>query len=112
MSRHTLRETAMTCLYQHFLLNGDIKSIVFENAGNEIDPFLYTVTIDALKHKDFYIKKINRQFNSFIYIFFRKYSLIFRKIIIIIENIIISITHNNINIAFHKKSMNTITFIK
>lgn len=64
MSRHTLRETAMTCLYQHFLLNGDIKSIVFENAGNEIDPFLYTVTIDALKHKDFYIKKINNVLNE------------------------------------------------
>ena len=59
MSRHTLRETAMTCLYQYFLLHGDIKSIVYENAGNEIDPFLYTVTIDALKHKDYYIQKIN-----------------------------------------------------
>ena len=59
MSRHTLRETAMTCLYQHFLLKTDIKKIVFENAGNEIDPFLYTVTIDALQHKDHYIEKIN-----------------------------------------------------
>ena len=59
MSRHALRETAMTCLYQHFLLKTDIKAIVFENAGNQIDPFLYTVTIDALKHKDHYIKSIN-----------------------------------------------------
>ncbi|MGN1344267.1 MAG: transcription antitermination factor NusB [Traorella sp.] len=59
MSRHTLRETAMTCLYQYFLLNQDIKTIVYENAGNEIDPFLYTVTIDAIKHKDYYINSIN-----------------------------------------------------
>ena len=44
---------------QYFLLKTDIKQIVFENAGNEIDPFLYTVTIDALKHKDHYINKIN-----------------------------------------------------
>lgn len=59
MSRHTLRETAMTCLYQYFLLNGDIKTIVYENVGNEIDPFLYTVTLDALSHKDYFIEKIN-----------------------------------------------------
>ena len=59
MSRHTLRETAMTCLYQYFLLKTDIKAIVYENAGNEIDPFLYTITIDALKHKDHYINQID-----------------------------------------------------
>lgn len=60
MNRHKLRECAMTCLYQYFLLNKDIKQIVFENSeNNEIDPFLYTVTIDAIQHKDYYIKKIN-----------------------------------------------------
>ena len=64
MSRHTLRETAMTCLYQYFLLKADIKTIVYENAGNEIDPFLYTVTIDALKHKDYYIEKIDFVLNN------------------------------------------------
>ncbi len=59
MSRHTLRENAMTCLYQYFLLHGDIKSIVYDFAGNQIDPFLYTVTIDAVAHQDYYINKIN-----------------------------------------------------
>lgn len=59
-NRHQLRETAMTCLYQYFLLNKDIKQIVFENSeSNAIDPFLYTVTIDAVANKDFYIRKIN-----------------------------------------------------
>lgn len=40
MNRHQLREVGMTCLYQSFLLNGDIRQIVFENSeSNEIDPF-------------------------------------------------------------------------
>lgn len=59
MTRHTLRETAMTCLYQYFLLHKDIREIVFDNAGNNIDPFLYTVTIDAVANEKYYISKIN-----------------------------------------------------
>lgn len=59
-SRHKLRETAMTCLYQSFLLNKDIKQVVYDNAeNNEVDSFLYTVTIDAMKYKQIYIDKIN-----------------------------------------------------
>lgn len=50
----------MTCLYQSFLLKKDIKQVVFDNSEvNEIDPFLYTVTIDAVAYKDIYINKIN-----------------------------------------------------
>ena len=60
VSSHELREKAMTCLYQHFLLNKDIKETVFENNdSNEIDPFLYTVTIDAIKYEEDYIQMIN-----------------------------------------------------
>lgn len=59
MSRHTLRENAMTCLYQYFLLHSDIKAIVYDVCGNEVDPFLYTVTIDAVAHLDHYVNKIN-----------------------------------------------------
>lgn len=59
-SRHKQREMAMTCLYQHFLLQKDIKQCVFDNCeDNNIDPFLYTVTIDAIQYKDTYIDKIN-----------------------------------------------------
>lgn len=59
-SRHAQRKLAMTCLYQYFLLHQDIKKIVFENSEhNEVDPFLYTITVDAVKYKDTYIKKIN-----------------------------------------------------
>lgn len=59
-SRHKLREIAMTCLYQHFLLQKDIKQCVYDNSdSNNIDPFLYTVTIDAIQYKDVYIENIN-----------------------------------------------------
>lgn len=60
ISRHNLREKAMTCLYQHFLLHEEIRQCVYANSDtNEIDPFLYTITIDAIKYKDVYITQIN-----------------------------------------------------
>lgn len=61
MNRHATRELAMTCIYQSLLLNKDIKKTVFENNknGNEITPFLYTITIDAMKNKNKYIKQLN-----------------------------------------------------
>lgn len=59
-SRHKLREKGMTCLYQSFLLNKDIKEALYDTMQtNEIDPFLYTITIDAIRYKDVYIEKIN-----------------------------------------------------
>lgn len=59
-SRHQLREIGMTCLYQYFLLNKDIKeSLIEQSKQQEIDPFLYTITIDAIKYKDHYIDVIN-----------------------------------------------------
>ncbi|MGL5540018.1 MAG: transcription antitermination factor NusB [Erysipelotrichaceae bacterium] len=62
MNRHQQRELAMTCLYQYFLLKGDIKQIVSDNLGqNEIDPFLYTITIDAVKYKEDYIAMLNEK---------------------------------------------------
>ena len=58
--RHELREMGMRSLYQSFLLNKDIKQCVYDNCEtNKIDPFLYTITIDAMKYKDIYIEKIN-----------------------------------------------------
>ena len=60
LSRHKLREIAMTSLYQHFLLSKDIKECVYENTqSNEIDPFLYTITIDAIRYKDNYVGHID-----------------------------------------------------
>lgn len=61
MNRHQMRELAMTCLYQSFLLKKDIKQIVFENTkeANKIDPFLYAITIDACANLPYYKKHIN-----------------------------------------------------
>ena len=60
-SRHKLREIGMTSLYQSFLLNKDIRQSVYDNNdSNEVDPFLYTITIDAMKYRDVYIAKINQ----------------------------------------------------
>lgn len=63
--RHELREIGMRSLYQSFLLNKDIKQCVYDNCEtNEIDPFLYTITIDAMKYKEIYIEKINQSLND------------------------------------------------
>lgn len=63
--RHELREMGMRSLYQSFLLNKDIKQCVYDNCeSNEIDPFLYTITIDAMKYKDIYIDQINASLND------------------------------------------------
>ncbi|MGL5978098.1 MAG: transcription antitermination factor NusB [Erysipelotrichaceae bacterium] len=63
MNRHQQRELAMTCLYQYFLLKGDIKQIVLDNLDgkNEIDPFLYTITVDAVQYQDDYIAMLNEK---------------------------------------------------
>lgn len=63
--RHELREIGMRSLYQSFLLNKDIKQCVYDNCEtNEIDPFLYTITIDAMKYKEIYKEKINQSLND------------------------------------------------
>lgn len=60
MTRHQQRELAMTCVYQSLLLKKDIKKVLSDNTNQkEIDPFLYTITIDMMKHVDFYKDKIN-----------------------------------------------------
>ena len=60
MNRHKMREIAMTSLYQHLLLGKDIRECVYENCeSNEIDQFLYTITMDTVRYKDVYIEKIS-----------------------------------------------------
>lgn len=60
LSRHSLREKAMTCLYQYLLLKKDIKKVLYDNTQiNEVDPFLYTITVDAVRYQDIYIDQIN-----------------------------------------------------
>ena len=50
----------MTSLYQHFLYRRISRSVCTTTVKPiEIDPFLYTVTIDAIRYQDVYIDKIN-----------------------------------------------------
>ena len=64
MNRHKMREVAMTSLYQHLLLGKDIRECVYENCdSNDIDPFLYTITMDTVRYKDAYIDKISEKLN-------------------------------------------------
>ncbi len=59
-TRHTLRKNAMIAIYQHLLSGKDIKQAVYDICGNEVDGFLYTITIEAMQHKDRYIESINK----------------------------------------------------
>ncbi len=51
----------MNSMYQHLLLNKDIRKCVFENMDgkNEIDEFLYSLTIGTVANEYVFIKKIN-----------------------------------------------------
>lgn len=61
MNRHEQREVAINSLYQHLLLNKDIRKCVFDvmNGSNEIDGYLYSITIGTAENKYNYIQKIN-----------------------------------------------------
>ncbi|WP_297236675.1 transcription antitermination factor NusB [uncultured Faecalicoccus sp.] len=63
MNRHEQRVIAMEALYQNLLLNKDIRRSLFESTHgqNEIDPFLYSLTIDLIEHKDAYIQDIEKK---------------------------------------------------
>lgn len=55
----------MTVLYQHLLLNKEIKLALYDNLEtNSVDPFLYTITVDAIQYKDVYINLINEKLNE------------------------------------------------
>ena len=61
MKRHEQREIALNSLYQHLLLNKDIQKCVYEamHGTNEIDGYLYSITVDTVAHEYNYIQTIN-----------------------------------------------------
>lgn len=61
MKRHEQREIALNSLYQHLLLNKDIRKCVYEAmyGTNEIDGYLYSITVDTVAHEYNYIQTIN-----------------------------------------------------
>lgn len=62
MNRHEQREIAMKSIYQNLLLGKDIRRAVYDltQGQNEVDEFLYTLTIDLVHNKDAYIEQINQ----------------------------------------------------
>ena len=66
MNRHEQRVIAMNSVYQHLLLGKDIRKCVFEcmKGANEIDGYLYSLTMGTVENKDIYIKKINELLRS------------------------------------------------
>lgn len=60
MNRHEQRVIALETIYQNLLLKTDIRKALFEctHGQNEIDPFLYTLTIDLMDKKTAYRKDI------------------------------------------------------
>lgn len=61
MNRHEARIVAMESLYQHLLLGKDIRKCVFDvtKGSNEIDGYLYSLTMGTIQNKNIYIKKIS-----------------------------------------------------
>ena len=60
LNRDILRDFGLSSLYELLLLGKDIRECVYENCeSNEIDQFLYTITMDTVRYKDVYIEKIS-----------------------------------------------------
>lgn len=60
LTRHQIRKIAMKCLYQHLLLNKDIRKCVFEAMGtNTIDSYLYNLTMGTVENENKYINQIS-----------------------------------------------------
>ena len=61
MNRHEQRVLAMNSVYQSLLLGKDIRKCVFEamNGSNEIDGYLYSITMGTMENKNVYIEQIS-----------------------------------------------------
>ena len=62
MNRHEQRVIAMKSIYQNLLLGKDIRLAVYDltQGQNEVDEFLYALTIELIDNKDAYIMQINQ----------------------------------------------------
>ena len=61
MNRHEQRVVAMQSVYQHLLLGKDIRKCVFDvmKGSNDIDGYLYSLTIGTVENKEAFEQKIN-----------------------------------------------------
>lgn len=60
-NRHQAREIAMECVYQHLLLNKDIRRCVLDALKtNQIDGYLYSLTMGTIENEEEYKKEISK----------------------------------------------------
>ncbi len=61
MNRHEVRVIAMQSIYQYLLLGKDIRKCVYDvtKGSNEIDGYLYSLTIGTIENKDAFVQRIN-----------------------------------------------------
>ncbi len=61
MNRHEVRVIAMQSVYQYLLLGKDIRKCVYDvtKGSNEIDGYLYSLTIGTIENKDAFVQRIN-----------------------------------------------------
>lgn len=62
--RKKQREDAVIYVYQCLLLKKDIKKHLFDQVGNNINPYLYTLTIDMMQYKDEFIEEISNNITN------------------------------------------------
>ncbi len=62
MNRHEVRVVAMQSVYQYLLLGKDIRKCVYDvtKGSNEIDGYLYSLTIGTIENKDAFVQRINQ----------------------------------------------------
>ncbi len=62
LTRHDMREIALRCVYQHLLLGKDIRKCLYEamKGNNEVDGYLYSLTIGTVEHEQEYIDIISK----------------------------------------------------
>lgn len=59
-NRHQIRQMALEAMYQHLLLNKDIRKCLFDvmEGANKADSFLYSLTVEAADDADDFIQKL------------------------------------------------------
>lgn len=62
MNRHEVRVIAMQSVYQYLLLGKDIRKCVYDvtKGSNEIDGYLYSLTIGTIENKDAFVQRIDQ----------------------------------------------------
>ncbi|MEY8380584.1 transcription antitermination factor NusB [Ileibacterium valens] len=55
-NRHEMRKLALEAIYQHLLLDKDIRKAIYDvmNQSNEIDGYLYSISVGTVENEDYF----------------------------------------------------------